>query len=104
SDPDIPTTFEFTPAGLIVSKQTFHGGPVRNLVGSHIHHDCTGLDEFACDHRGAAHCGDNDIGLTSNLHQVTCFGVTDGDGRIRMHQQHGLRLADVVATSEDHGI
>jgi len=77
---------------------------VGDFVGADVNDGGTGADPIRLDVAGLAHGGDDDIGASDDVGEVTCFRVADGDRGVGMHKEERHGLADDVAASEDDGV
>ena len=77
---------------------------VGDFVRADVNNGGAGFEPVGFDVTGFAHRSDDDVRATNDVWQVARFGVADGDGGVRVHQEKSHRLADDVAAAENDGV
>ena len=90
---------EFFEAREKIFQQARGFGRVGNFVGTDIDHGGARTDPVWLDESRFAHGRNQNISAANDFGKVACFGMTNGDGGVGMHQQKGHGLADDVAAS-----
>src|SRR3954447_20346540 len=74
---------------------------ISDGVHADVEDSCARLHVVTGDHTGASDGGNEDIGSAADSGQVTSLRMADGDGGVRIDQEHGCRFANDVATAND---
>ncbi len=71
-------------------------------MDSHIDNNSSLFNILPCDHSGFSHRSDQNIRPLRHFFQIFCPGMRHGDGSVLPKQQKSHRLADDIASSDNH--